>query len=371
MSIRIGTQLVSQYLKNGNGVDTIPLTVNPSTTLQTFTPNANEAYSTVTVNPVTNKIDSNIVSKNIKKGVTILGVTGILSSDSSMPSVEFMNIDDVLSILEENYTENNSTEISTELYVSGITFEVSNMGNSMYFSIVGESGKSMFFYVPFTTAPSAELLALKTGDYIEFYSDTFTYIPEGYNSGNLLLNGKSQAVNVLRIVPVTKSFTNQLIDRTIYTISSNMISDLTEIGAYCFANCTNLTYITFPNTLQSIKLNAFRHCLALKTIKIPNSVTFIGDSAFYNCVDLTSVQLSTNLPSIEQYTFALCTSLNSITIPTSVTKIDSYAFTRCDALTSITYAGTMAQWSAITLNDNWNYTSAITQIVCTDGTINL
>lgn len=99
MSIRIGTQLVSQYLnkttynRNGNEIILNPLTINPSTTLQTFTPNANEAYSTVTVNPVTYEIDSNIIAKNIKEGVTILGVTGTLSdSGVATPTLQIKTV---------------------------------------------------------------------------------------------------------------------------------------------------------------------------------------------------------------------------------------------------------------------------------------
>lgn len=53
------------------------LTINPSTTKQVKNvPSGYSGYGTVTVNPVTADIDSNIVSANLKKGVTILGVTG-------------------------------------------------------------------------------------------------------------------------------------------------------------------------------------------------------------------------------------------------------------------------------------------------------
>jgi len=51
------------------------LTVNPSTLIQTFTP-TEDGYSRVTVNAVTHSIDANIISPNIKSGVTILGVPG-------------------------------------------------------------------------------------------------------------------------------------------------------------------------------------------------------------------------------------------------------------------------------------------------------
>ena len=52
-------------------------TVNSSTSIQTITPEPSDyGLSSVTVNPVTSSIDSNIQADNIKSGVTILGITG-------------------------------------------------------------------------------------------------------------------------------------------------------------------------------------------------------------------------------------------------------------------------------------------------------
>ena len=74
-----------------NGVPQKTLIVDPSTMDQEFNSNHldGEFYSQVIVNPVTSSIDSNIVPKNIAKGVRILGVTGTLdasSGDAPLPS---------------------------------------------------------------------------------------------------------------------------------------------------------------------------------------------------------------------------------------------------------------------------------------------
>ena len=74
-----------------SGVPQKTLTVDPSTMNQEFNSNhsSGEFYSRVVVNPVTSSIDSNIVPKNIAKGVRILGVTGTLdasSGDTPLPS---------------------------------------------------------------------------------------------------------------------------------------------------------------------------------------------------------------------------------------------------------------------------------------------
>ena len=56
-------------------------TVTPTTSQQVVVPDAGyNALTSVTVSPVTANIDNNIVANNIKKGVSILGVTGTLEA---------------------------------------------------------------------------------------------------------------------------------------------------------------------------------------------------------------------------------------------------------------------------------------------------
>ena len=57
-------------------------------------------------------------------------------------------------------------------------------------------------------------------------------------------------------------------------------SDITEIPAYAFENCKNLTNVTIPNSVISIGDYAFYECKSLTSVTIPNSVKYIGDSIF-------------------------------------------------------------------------------------------
>ena len=58
-------------------------TVDPSTSQQLIEPSTGYAcFKSVTVNPVTSAIDSNIIPANIKKGVSILGVEGVCESST-------------------------------------------------------------------------------------------------------------------------------------------------------------------------------------------------------------------------------------------------------------------------------------------------
>ena len=63
---------------------------------------------------------------------------------------------------------------------------------------------------------------------------------------------------------------------------------------------------------------------------IPNTVTIIG-----------------------KWAFNYCDKLKSVTIPDSVTKIENSAFRYCLSLSNITFEGTVAQWNAIELDEDW------------------
>ena len=123
-------------------------------------------------------------------------------------------------------------------------------------------------------------------------------------------------------------------------------SNVTSIGEMAFYNCTGLTSVTIGNSVTSIGDHAFQYCYGLTSVTIPDSVTSIGNYAFNGCAGLTS-----------------------ITIPDSVTRIGRYAFEDCTGLTSVTFEGTVAEWNAIDKDSSWNYNCPLTEVVCSDGTV--
>ena len=70
------------------------LNVTPSTESQKITPTANKVFNEVNVSPVTSAIDTNIVAGNIKKDVTILGVTGTLEQGGAEDLTEELTAQD-------------------------------------------------------------------------------------------------------------------------------------------------------------------------------------------------------------------------------------------------------------------------------------
>ena len=103
-------------------------------------------------------------------------------------------------------------------------------------------------------------------------------------------------------------------------------SPVARIHEYCFSSCTNLTEVTFPETLRHIEMNIFRGCKKLETCYIPDSVNYMGVTVFGTCTNLTSVHLPANLDSILSSTFSDCVNLTEVTIPRNVKFIGEYCF---------------------------------------------
>ena len=201
------------------------------------------------------------------------------------------------------------------------------------------------------------------------------------------------------------------------------------IANHAFRYCSDLVYITIPNSVTSIGDGAFSGCSSLESITIPfvggsagktssdtyqypfgyifgtssytggkavtqrycgssttsttsatyyipsslRNVTVTGGNilygAFYNCSMLTSITMPDGVTRIEGYAFYNCHGLTSITIPDSVTSIGMSAFEDCTGLTSVTFEGTVAEWNAIEKGGYWDSDCPFMKVVCSDGTV--
>ncbi len=125
---------------------------------------------------------------------------------------------------------------------------------------------------------------------------------------------------------------------------------VTAIGASAFRNCSGLTSITIPSTIKKISYNAFENCYSLSMVNIADiaawlNTYFENESAnplyyahhlFLNETEITELTFPDTLTRIGNYVFTGCSGLTSVTIPSSITSIGNYAFSHCSGLTSIT-----------------------------------
>ena len=124
------------------------------------------------------------------------------------------------------------------------------------------------------------------------------------------------------------------------------------IEAAAFKGCSSLATVTFEKGSQlktiggggSSYYGAFSDCTALTSIEIPASVETIKASAFKGCSSLATVTFEngSQLKTIEggypsSGTFADCTALTSIEIPASVETIEAAAFKGCSSLATVTF----------------------------------
>ena len=102
---------------------------------------------------------------------------------------------------------------------------------------------------------------------------------------------------------------------------------------------SEITSITIPKTVTTIKSGAFAECQNIESITLPSSVESLGDDfggcTFSDCKNLKTVVLSKAIKVIPWRTFYGCSSLKNIVIPEGVTKINATAFSNCARLRSV------------------------------------
>lgn len=146
---------------------------------------------------------------------------------------------------------------------------------------------------------------------------------------------------------------------------------ITAIRYAAFANCNKLKNITIPSSVTAINESAFAGCLSLESIEIPSGVTILYNYIFDSCKNLTSVIINEGVQTIYSGCFNDCVNMDEITLPSTITWISGGAFYGCYYMYTIRFNGTMEQWNAIGKDSNWNENCGVTQIICTDGTINI
>ena len=150
--------------------------------------------------------------------------------------------------------------------------------------------------------------------------------------------------------------------------SVSLPTTLETMGADVFMYCTGLTSVTIPDGVTFISGDFFLGCTSLKSVTLPDSLRGVGGCTFMNCTSLISVRLPEDLHDVTWHMFKGCTSLTSVTIPRGIVEVQKDALDGCKALKNVTFTGSAADWKGVTIRPgNTALTSAA--IKCTGSTV--
>ena len=165
-----------------------------------------------------------------------------------------------------------------------------------------------------------------------------------------------------------------------------------------FAECNSISTIEGCENIENVGNGAFRGLEKINSINISKKVINIGDGAFYGCTELKKViwnsedcinagistapifggcnKLETivigdNVKTIPSFAFYNCSGLVNVTIGTNIMVIEEWAFSGCNKLNNISFNGTIEQWNNIKKGKYYLYDVPASQIVCSDGNIEL
>lgn len=295
-------------------------TANPTTTTQTVAPDENyDGLSSVEILAVDNSIDENIKAENIKKDITILGVTGTLESQTSTPNLQRKNI----------LPTQESQRVVPDSGYDGLS-EVLVYGDSSLSPENIRYGTGIF-----------DVVGEYTGMHPQIIDKTIEVITEETLFG------------VSKIGDYVFYKCPDLTDA--YMESSN----ITSIGEYAFANCANLYTMYIPTTLTDVGNSAFRDSSNLyiwfpidtETGESVCNIETIGEYAFYKLAHLELGAPLYNIVSIGRNAFYNCTAMTTITLGENLESIGNSAFSGCRNLTEMTILATtpptLANTSAI------------------------
>ncbi len=116
--------------------------------------------------------------------------------------------------------------------------------------------------------------------------------------------------------------------------------EVTNLPAYMFGGCPNLTKLVFENiessSLTRIGDYCFDRCTKLEISALPKSLEYIGIQAFYENVGLEGILQIDKISHIAQWAFGGWKGLTELTISTPEIFIDYEAFAGCSNLKKVT-----------------------------------
>lgn len=235
---------------NVDTVNNTNLTVTPKTSQQTLTPTSPyTGYDTVTVEAVTSNIDNSIKAENIKKDISVLGVTGT-----------------VVELKGQTKTITSNGTTTPDRGYNGLT--------------------SVTVNVPTGITPTGTISITKNG----------THDVTNYASAEVNVASSSGVQCIFREITADGNLSYPSTNFT-FSFPDNLTHNISDLNSV-FCQCTSLTSVDFNNVTsigEQGLYNAFSDCPNLTSVNFGN-VQSIGkyglNFAFSNCKNLTTVNFS-------------------------------------------------------------------------------
>lgn len=171
----------------------------------------------------------------------------------------------------------------------------------------------------------------------------FTSIPAygiGATSTNILNMLSKKVVEIILNDEVT-SLGNYAIASCTNLVTVRLPETLTTINTYAFKGSSSLVLDKLPNSLTSLAASSFESCSSIRIKQLPDSLTTIANGAFYGCTSLTQLSMK-NVKTINgtgtSYSpFYNCTGLKAVWIGSAITSsgFNRYAFAGCTNITKM------------------------------------
>lgn len=135
-----------------------------------------------------------------------------------------------------------------------------------------------------TAADFAEICPNQTGmsiNYLNNSESSVTFTDPDDFTFETMVDGTDVAV----------AYNGTDIDIVFPAINPTTRNVISRVGAYCFSGNTDITSVTFVDSLKTIDSYAFRGCTSLQSVNLPYSLTSLGEFAFDGCSSLESLMV--------------------------------------------------------------------------------
>lgn len=256
------------------------------------------------------KGDSNLVSENIRNGISIFGVNGsYIGTDTKFRS-----------LVQGNITSVSQDDIRGLTRIKPSCFADSTLRTIDIPDGITEIGNYAFSGCGSLTTVKLPSTLTSLGDHAFGWTDSLKTLNIPVSCTNIAdtcFEGSGLTSITLPVIN-NKTLNNYLIPETLQRLV--LISNASRILPNSFASSfTNITYLNANDSMiTTIGVSAFYNCRTLSEVYLPSTITTIYSGAFNECTKLTKFQIkSTTPPILNSTAFTNTNSTFKIYVPAS------------------------------------------------------